>query len=48
MAKRQSTLLAWSKTTTKKAREASENEKENDDHESEVDFSDMSEADETP
>ena len=48
MAKRQSTLLAWSKTTTKKAREASENERENDDCESEVDSSDMSEADETP
>ena len=35
------------KTTTKKAREASENERENDDRESEVDSSDMSEADET-
>ena len=32
----------------KKAREVSENERENDDCESEVDSSDMSEADETP
>ena len=49
MAKRQSTLLVWSKTIpAKKLREESENEREieKDDRESEVGFSDMSEADE--
>lgn len=47
MVKRQSTLLAWSKTIpAKKVREESENEREKDDCESEVGSSDMSEADE--
>jgi len=43
----QSTLLAWSTITpAEKVREVSENKWKNNNHESEIDSSDMSEADE--